>query len=488
MSSSLPFPLLELRGIDQRFGSVRALSAADFSLAPGEFHALLGENGAGKSTLMHIAFGMQRPDRGVLLLDGRPRTFRSPRDARRAGIGMVHQHFTSVPGLTVAENIALASGWAVAPKSLLLRVRDLMGRIGLELDPGRRVALLTVAEKQRLEILKALAGDTRILLLDEPTTVLSIAEAEELLVVIRRYTEQGGAAVLITHKLEEALRSTDRVTVLRRGAVTFTGPTKGQTPTSVAEHMIGADLPRRPVSRGRAIGPARITCEELDVARERGQGLAVHQASLEVFAGEIVGIAGVEGNGQRELLRTIAGLRQPSAGRLTVAPPVAFVPEDRTTEGLVYSFTLVENVVLGMGANAPWIRGVWLDWKLAGQSTEELMRSFGIRAPDSATTAQALSGGNQQKLVVARALMPGPQVVVAENPTRGLDVRAAWEIQGKLRDATASGAAVLVYSSDLDEVLELADRTYVMVRGRLRATPRGATRADVGAMMLGREP
>ncbi|MGH7703091.1 MAG: ABC transporter ATP-binding protein [Gemmatimonadales bacterium] len=485
MSSSLPSPPLELHGIDKRFGPVRALTAVDFSLAPGEFHALLGENGAGKSTLMHIAFGMQHPDRGVVLLDGRPCGFRSPRDARRSGLGMVHQHFTSVPGLTVAENIALAAGWAVQPRSLLARVRELMARMRLELDPGRRVALLTVAEKQRLEILKALAGDTRILLLDEPTAVLSLLEAEELLAVIRRYTEQGGAAVLITHKLEEALRATDRVTVLRRGAVTFTGLTAGQTPTSLAAHMIGADLVRRPVSRDRAIGPARITCEELDVARERGPGLAVRQASLEVFGGEIVGIAGVEGNGQRELLRVIAGLRRPAAGRLKVSPPVAFVPEDRTTEGLVYSFTLVENVVLGTGANEPWIRGAWLDWTQARRSTEELMRSFGIQAPSPETTAQALSGGNQQKLVVARALMPGPQVVVAENPTRGLDVRATWEIQARLREATASGASVLVYSSDLDEVLELADRTYVLVEGRLRATPRGATRAEVGAMMLG---
>ena len=488
-------PALALRGIRKRFGSVQALHGADFTLMPGELHALLGENGAGKTTLMHVAYGLVQPDAGEIELAGTPRAVTSPRAARTLGIGMVHQHSTSVPALTVAENVALASGWSVHPRALRQRVRGLAERIGLPLDPDARAEDLGVSLKQRLEIVKALASDARILLLDEPTAVLAPAEADELLRVVRGFTDRGGSAVLITHKLDEALASTDRVTVLRQGAVVFAGAVAGQTAATLAAAMIGGEgagsfAPPSPAGAG---GPRRdappidaplVRLEGVEVPREGGYDLALRQTSLSIRAGEIVGIAGVEGNGQRELLRVVAGRIRPLRGRRTVAGPIGFVPEDRSTEGLIPELTLTENVVLGSRPDDPWIRRGRIDWRTARSRTATLLREFEIAASDPDARAAALSGGNQQRLLVARELARVPRVVVAENPTRGLDLRAVAGIHARLRAAASSGAAVLVYSSDLDEVLILAQRVLVAFRGVLIEVPAGATRAHVGELMV----
>jgi len=485
---SIP-PALAMRGIVKRFGSVQALRGADFTLAPGELHALLGENGAGKTTLMHVAFGLVRPEAGEVVLAGVPRVVTSPRVARRLGIGMVHQHFTSVPALTVAENVALAAGWPVAPEPLRARVQALAERFGLPLEPNARAGGLSVALKQRLEIVKALASDARILLLDEPTAVLAPGEADELLRVVRSFTQAGGSAVLITHKLDEALAAADRVTVLRQGSVVFTGAVAGQTATSLAQAMMGEGGPADqagagPLRQAAVDAPLLVRLDDLEVPRESGYGIAVRRATLGIRAGEIVGVAAVEGNGQRELLRAVAGRLQPLRGRREVAGPVAFIPEDRTTEGLIPTLSLTENIVLGSRHDDPWIRRGRVDWKVARGRTAVLLREYGVSAPGPDVPAGSLSGGNQQKVVLGRELSRQPRVVVAENPTRGLDLRATDAIHARLRAAAASGAAVLVYSSDLDEVLALAGRLLVAARGSISEVPAGATRAQIGELMV----
>jgi simple sugar transport system ATP-binding protein len=467
---------------------VRALQKASFSLAAGSCHALLGENGAGKSTLMHVAYGMLRPDSGTIRCSGTPGKFRSPREARAMGIGMVHQHFTSVPVFTVAENVALTAGWKPSPRVLADRIGDLMKRNGLVLDPKRRAEDLTVVEKQRLEILKALAGDARVLLLDEPTGVLSGPEIEELFAVIRRFIGGGGSVVLITHKLEEALRLADTVTVLRQGATVFTGPVSGLSQAFLARAMIGPDsgslgggtMPRT------GLGDIVLRCEGLEVPSDRSANPAVRGATLSLRAGEIVSIAAIQGNGQRELLRALAGLVSPSSGVLEIRGAIAFVPEDRTIEGLIPALSLTENVVLGRGAAAPWIHGPWIDWRQAAERTAALIGRLNIRAPGPATPAAQLSGGNQQKVLIARALESRPAVIIAEQPTRGLDLRATARVHALLHDSAAEGTAVLIYSSDLDEVYKVGQRRFAMHDGILLEAPPDADRTTLGALMLGR--
>jgi general nucleoside transport system ATP-binding protein len=514
-------PALTLRGIRKHFGSVQALRGADFTLMPGELHALLGENGAGKTTLMHVAYGLTRPDAGTVAIAGVVASVPSPRAARRLGVGMVHQHFTSVPALSVAENVALAAGWPVHPAALRERVRVLAERIGLPLEPDTPAGRLSVGLKQRLEIVKALATDVRILLLDEPTAVLAPGEAEELLRVVRAFTARGGSVVLITHKLDEALGAADRVTVLRQGLVVHEGAVGGQTRESLAAAMIGkgargesvleesrplrfaqgderqGDAPQggesrydeqesNPTPAAEKVASSRVLVrlEELEVPRDTGYGIAVRRATLVIRSGEIVGIAAVEGNGQRELLRAVAGRLHPLRGRREVAGPVGFIPEDRTTEGLIPTLSLTENLVLGSRGDDPWIRRGRVDWRVARARTAALLTEYEVVAPGPDVPAAALSGGNQQKVVVARELARQPRVVVAENPTRGLDLRAAAAIHARLRGAAAAGAAVLVYSSDLDEVLALAGRILVASRGTLIEPPPGASRAQVGELMV----
>jgi simple sugar transport system ATP-binding protein len=486
--SAAAAPALDLRGIHKHFGSVHALRGADFTIMPGELHALLGENGAGKSTLMLIAYGLVRPDRGEIRVRGTTRVIATPRVARQLGIGMVHQHFTSVPALTVGENVALAAGWPVSPRALTRRVRTVSESLGLPLDPDAVAGTLSVGLKQRLEIVKALATDTRILLLDEPTAVLAPTEVDEVLRVVRSFTAEGGSAVLITHKLDEALAVADRVTVLRRGEVVFTGPVVDQTAASLASAMVGsasAGTPSGTVSSGtRTLGPALVRGEAMEVPREDGVGIAVRGVSFGVHGGEIVGIAAVEGNGQRELLRAVAGRAHLLRGKLEVAGPVGFIPEDRTTEGLIPELSLTENVALAARGDEPWIERGRIDWAAARIYTQSLIEHYGIAAPSADVPAGALSGGNQQKLVVGRELAPSPSIVVAEDPTRGLDIRAAAAVHERLRTAAARGGAVLLHSSDLDEVMGCADRLVVMSRGVLLDVPPGTSKAAIGKMMV----
>jgi simple sugar transport system ATP-binding protein len=348
-----------------------------------------------------------------------------------------------------------------------------------------------VALKQRLEIVKALAGEAKILLLDEPTAVLAPAEVEELLGVLRNFAVSGGSAVLITHKLDEAIRAADRVTVLRQGLVTYTGTLASQTVESLARAMIGPG-PHLPVLSGAGprhspppvSGDVLVRLDALEVSRESGYGIAVRHAALSIRGGEIVGVAAVEGNGQRELLRAIAGRMMPLRGRLDVARPIGFIPEDRTAEGLIPELSLTENIALGTDSGVPWVRRGQVRWRAARAHTAELLAEFDIVAAGPDVAASTLSGGNQQKLILARELSRSPAVIVAENPTRGLDVNAASAVHARVRSAAAEGAAVLFHSSDLDEVLALAHRVLVMSRGLLIEAPFTATRAEIGGLML----
>ena len=480
---------LQLIGIRKVFGSVQALGGADFLLRPGTVHALLGENGAGKTTLMHVAFGLVAPDAGQILLEGRPVRIDSPRDSRRLGIGMVHQHFTSVPALSVRENIELAGGPLDFARGRLAggtsgHTQSFLS--GLELDS--RVEDLSVGQKQRLEVAKALSTGARILLLDEPTAVLVPSEIEALLQAVKHFVASGGAAVLITHKLDEAFAVADDVTVLRKGAVTLTGPLRLETRDSLAKAMIGETI--NPVISGqpapRDPRPAPVvTLGNATIPPRDVRSPGIRDANLTIGPGEIVGVAAIEGNGQRELMLAIAGVMVAKSGTLEVTGPVALVPEDRSIEGLIPSLSVVENVVLGRGEDPEWSRGPWLDWNTAGRVTTEIMSQFDVRAPGPRAITATLSGGNQQKLVLGRGLSTRPRVLVVENPTRGLDLRATADMHQHLRAAAAEGVAVLVYSGDLDEVLGLAHRVVVVSRGSLVELAPPFERTRVGQAMLG---
>ena len=478
-------PALELRGIRKSFGSVHAVRGADFNLWLGEIHALLGENGAGKTTLMRIAAGLVPPDQGQMLVHGAPFAPHSPREARHAGIGMVHQHFTSIPAFSVQDNVALGAGWPVRPRELFPRVRALIDELGFSLDPMERAGDLPVAALQRLEILKALAGEATILVLDEPTGSLAPAEARELLRLVRRLVERGASAILITHKLDEALRSADRVTVLRRGAVVLSDTIKGQTRNGLAEAMLGEALSApRGVERV-PVGAVVVSAQDLIIPAGTAAGPGIRGGTFQLSAGETVGIASVEGNGERELLRAIAGLVSPLGGTLVVEQPVMLVPEDRSTEGLISDFSLAENLTLGWGRRSPWVHRGVIDHTKAELETSRLIQQYQIAASGGAALAGTLSGGNQQKLILARALEQAPRVVVAENPGRGLDVRATQAAFERLRLAARTGAGVLIHSTDLDELIEWCDRILVVAQGQIHVLSEDADREMIGRIMLG---
>jgi simple sugar transport system ATP-binding protein len=485
--------MLLLRGITKRYVTTVALDDVSLDIAPGEVHAVLGENGAGKSTLMKIAFGLVRPDRGVVERGGK--------------VGMVHQHFTCIDSLTVAENIALAADWPVRPSVMNAKARELSERLGLPLEPTLLAGSLSAGLKQRLELLKALSTDAQILLLDEPTSVLAPPEAEALLGLIRALRGRGITIVFITHKLDEALAIADRVTVLRRGIVTLAAPTASLDRAALITAMIGgsadyADSGQQSANLRESVKSADhsarsvelvVLAEELMAKRLGGTGSGLRRASFELRSGEIVGVAAVEGNGQRELFRAIAGLVAPSAGALQVNGRVSFIPEDRTSEGSVQEFTLAENLALVMGDEAPWVRRGWMDWDGAEARIEELTQQFDVRGVSqprargrgSATPAlSTLSGGNQQKVIVAAALERKPAVLLAENPTRGLDIKASADVLGRLKVAARSGVAVLVHLPDLDELLPLVDRVVVLNQGVLTEMPVGAERQAIGAVMV----
>ena len=483
---------LALRDIGKRYGATQALASASLYVRPGTVHALLGENGAGKSTLMRIAYGMERPDAGTITVRGSSVRFGSPADAIAHGIGMVHQHFTLVPVMSVAENVALGGRGKLDLARVTARLRELTERTGFSLDAEAKVESLSVSAQQRVEIAKALIRDVRLLVLDEPTAVLPPPESEQLLRWLRSYADGGHAAVLITHKLRDALSVADDITVLRRGRTVLAVPDPEATIASLTAAMIGSEgdddpvaqpvvAVERPGIRSTTREPV-FRAEHVTLLDERGI-VRVRDATFAVGGGEIVGIAGIEGSGQHELLRALAGRLPIASGTLSRPATVGFVPEDRHRDALLLDRSLVENVALrGAGSR----RGL-IDWEAFEKRTASLAHAFDVRAPGFHAPMRTLSGGNQQKLVLARELADdgGTEIraVVVENPTRGLDVRASGEVHASLRNIRDTGAAVVVYSSDIDEVLLLADRIMVVFSGLVLEAP--LDRDTVGRLMLG---
>jgi ABC-type uncharacterized transport system ATPase subunit len=481
---------LQLRDISKRFGSVAALDHAQLNVDHGTVHALLGENGAGKTTLMRIAYGMIRPDSGAVLVDGVEQKFASPADALAAGIGMVQQHYALVDRMTVAENVALvrtvgtaARDWRYSADQAARAVRQIGEEVGLELDPAARVGDLSIAGQQRVEIFKALARSARILILDEPTAVLAPAEAAQLLAWLRRVANSGRTVVLITHKLRDALGVADNVTVLRQGRTVATMPARSATEDSLAVAMLGSAPPIATKPTRSTPGAPVIRADRIDIVDARGV-LRVHEATFVVHAGEIVGIAAVEGEGQIPLLQAIAGRRRVAAGRLEAPADIGFVPEDRLRDALIEDFPLYENVYLRGAGRA---RGL-VQWAAQRQATATLLERFDIRAAGPNVSARTLSGGNQQRLILGRELggaAGAAASIIALNPTRGLDIQATAAIQDRLLAARDAGAAIVLYSSDLDEVLELADRVLVLAHRTVQEIPPPFDRDLVGRAMLG---
>ncbi len=459
---------LSLDAITKRFGATLALDNASITVRGGTLHALLGENGAGKTTLMRLAFGMTQPDSGVIALNGTPCHWRSSAGAIAAGIGMVHQHFLLVPAMTVAENVALGDRGVFtgfSPRDAADRVRRIGAETGLILDPDSRVGDLPVSAQQRLEIVKALARNAKFLILDEPTAVLTPREAQELYEWLRGFVIRGGTVVLITHKLREALSIADDVTVLRRGRCVLSAPAAELNETTIVQAMLGGRIDPSPVPEKGTVGP--VVLRIMDVAVDDDQGVRrLTEATLDISAGEIVGVAGVEGSGQRELLRVLAGRVQPTTGQVRIPERVGFVPEDRHRDALIPEMTLVENVALQDAS----LRTGRMQWASIASQTAALVHAHDVRTADITVPVASLSGGNQQKFVLARELAGAPPALIAENPTRGLDVRATAQVLLQLRQARAQGVAIVVYSSDLDEILALADRIVVCFNGRVIST------------------
>lgn len=473
---------LSLHSIIKRFGSVSALDGASLTVSRGTIHALLGENGAGKTTLMRIVYGLEQPDEGTIELAGKPVTVRAPADAIAHGIGMVQQHFAIVPPMSAAENIILGGRGRIDPRETLERVRSLADRMSLHLDPHARAGDLPVAAQQRLELLKIFSRNASTLILDEPTSVLAPPETHELMTLIRRFADDGGTVILVTHKLREALAVADDVTVLKRGRTVLRGPAGEMSEGTLARAMFPEGIApeittRTPEAAGGVIAELRDVTLQLHGTASRT--VARMRASLVVHAREIVGVAGVEGSGHHELLLALAGRLTPTSGEVHVPRDIAFIPEHRLRDALIPAFSVAENIALRDAARA---RGR-LPLKDIARRARRLIDDNGIRAAGVRQPVRALSGGNQQKLVLARELDGHPALVVAVNPTQGLDIRAASVIRTKLRAVRDAGAGVVVYSSDLDELLSLADRVVVVFGGAVREIARDAD--AIGRAMLG---
>jgi general nucleoside transport system ATP-binding protein len=478
-------PVLELRGITKRFPDVLANDAVDFDLRRGEIHAMLGENGAGKSTLMNIVYGLYTPDEGEIRVKGQPVTIDSPSVAIREGIGMVHQHFMLIPVMTVAENIVLATepkqaGVLLDESAAEERVRDLSRTFNFAIDPEARIENITVGQQQRVEILKALYRGADILILDEPTAVLTPQEAADLFEILRNLVREGMSVIFISHKLNEVLSIADRITVLRRGKRIDTIPREGATEQGLARMMVGREVLLRVEKKAPDPGESVLVVEDLEVTDERGLP-AVRGVSFEVRAGEIVGIAGVDGNGQTELVEALSGLRKPVSGRIriggedvTTAPArrrldagLGHIPEDRLRRGLVLEFNLAENLALHDYRKPPNSRLGWLQPRRILAWARRVLQEFDVRGGGATARASALSGGNQQKVVVAREVERNPRVLIAAQPTRGLDVGAIEFVHRRLVQERDDGRAILLVSLELEEILSLADRILVIYEGQI---------------------
>jgi ABC-type uncharacterized transport system ATPase subunit len=478
-------PLLELEGIRKEFPGVVANDDVDFELRAGEVHALLGENGAGKSTLMNILYGLYHPDEGEIRLRGEPARISSPREAIDLGIGMVHQHFMLIPVMTVTENIVLGvepnRGPLLNIDEARDRVRDISKRFGLAVNPDAKIESISVGQQQRVEILKALYRGADILILDEPTAVLTPQEADELFAILKSLQAEGKSIIFISHKLHEVLEIADRITVLRRGKTIETVPREGATEESLAKLMVGREVLLR-VEKTAAAQPGETVLEldDLHVRDQRGLE-AVRGVSLQVRAGEIVGIAGVDGNGQSELIDAIAGLRKAESGRVLVDGKdvtdegckecldagLGHIPEDRHRRGLILDFSLAENLALHDYDRPPGSRYGWLFPKRLVERAKGLLTEFDVRGGTPSTPAASLSGGDQQKVVLAREITRDPRVLVAAQPTRGLDVGAIEFVHRRLVDERDEGRAILLVSFELDEILSLSDRILVLYEGKI---------------------
>jgi len=499
--------VLEARGITKRFPGVLALDGVDLDVRAGEVQAILGQNGAGKTTLMNILFGLVHPDEGQLVLHGRPVVFRSPHDALAAGIGMVHQTRRLVAAHTVVENVILGHPRARGVLDLRQARRELeayCARYGLAIDLGAKVWQLSEGEKQWVEILKALYGGARILILDEPTSALTPPEVKALLDVLRAMVAQQGLTVLlVTHKLPIVMAISHRVTVLRAGRVVARLPTAAATEAMLVQHMIGQEVAVPAADAPAAAGPPVLDVDHLAAYNDKNLW-ALRGVSFALHAGEILGVAGVTGNGQEELAQVLAGLRPAASGTvrlqgrdITAASPlerwrlgIGYIPAERTTVASIATFSLVENTAMNFHFDPAYVRRGLFDYAGLEALTARILATYRVQAPGPRVQAQHLSGGNLQKLILGRVLARAPRVLIAHLPTQGLDVEAAAFVRRKLLEARAGGAAVLLISEDLDEILSLCDRVAAMYEGRFVAIlPREAASAEaVGAMMAGVRP
>ncbi len=500
--------VLQAKDISKHFPGVLANDHVNFDLRKGEIHALLGENGAGKTTLMNILYGLYLPDSGEIEVNGKPVQIHSPKDSIALGIGMVHQHFMLIPVFTVAENIMLGDetvnyGVLLDQKSVVRRVRELSQQYGLEVDPNALVQELSVGEQQRVEIVKALYRNAQILILDEPTAVLTPQEADDLFTIMRELTNRGVSIIFITHKLKEVLAISDRITAMRRGQVV--GST---TPAETDEHKLAAMMVGREVILTVEKETAKPTEVVLDVSDltilDDRDVEVVRQLSLQVRCGEILGIAGVQGNGQTELVEALSGLRRRKSGkvvlngkeipelnpRLNVKQGFAHIPEDRHKHGLVLAYSIADNEVLCTYYQHPFAHGLQRDFNAVLKNAEQLVQRFDIRTPSPLLPARKLSGGNQQKVIVARELSRPIKLLIANQPTRGLDVGSIEYIHKQIVEMRDQGVAVLLVSAELDEIMSLSDRIAVMFHGQIVATMDAAkaSRAELGLLMAGATP
>ena len=500
--------VLDLRNITKRFPGVLANDQIDLTLIQGEIHALLGENGAGKTTLMNILYGLYQPDEGEVLVRGEPVEIHNPGDAIEAGIGMVHQHFMLIPVFTVTENVMLGEeslrmGDFLDRQSAADRIRAISEQYHLEVEPDAYVKDIPVGVQQRVEIIKLLYREADIIILDEPTAVLTPQEADELFKIMRSLVDQGKSIIFITHKLREVLEFADRITVLRRGKIVGTTTPKEADQNKLAEMMVGRAVQLGVEKGPPTVGDCVLSVNEVVVVDDRSQ-LAVDEVSFEVHEGEILGIAGVQGNGQTELVEAVTGLRRPFSGTIgfcgedtTHANPrqvtelgAAHVPEDRQREGLVLPFPVSDNLVLNTYYLPPYTEGVVLQQEEILSSADQRIEEFDIRTPGASTPVGSLSGGNQQKVIVAREFSRPIKLLVASQPTRGLDVGSIEYIHKRIIEKRDEGTAVLLVSPELDEIMELADRIAVMYRGKIVAIVPAAdtTKEKIGLMMAGIMP